>query len=197
MPFRAYNDPMNDLKNRVALVTGASRGIGAGIAVALAKVGADVAVNYRQRVDAAKSIRDEITRMGRKAIAVQADVSISSDVKRMVAESEAQLGPIDILVNNAAIAHPRKFEDITEFEWDEMLTVNLKSVFLVTKPLSEGCDNGGGPHHQPVFGRSTNGWCCGSALRCIEGRTHWTHTFLRLILRQSWHHRQRHRSCAD
>jgi 3-oxoacyl-[acyl-carrier protein] reductase len=144
MPFRAYNDPMNDLKNRVALVTGASRGIGAGIAVALAKVGADVAVNYRQRVDAAKSIRDEITRMGRKAIAVPADVSISSAVKRMVAESEAQLGPIDILVNNAAIAHRRKFEDITEFEWDEMLTVNLKSVFLVTKPLSEGCDNRGG-----------------------------------------------------
>lgn len=138
MPFRAYNDPMYDLKNRVALVTGASRGIGAGIAVALARVGADVAVNYRQRVDAAKSIRDDILRMGRKAIAVQADVSISSDVKRMVAESEAQLGPIDILVNNAAIAHPRKFEDITEFAWDEMLTVNLKSVFLVTQAVVGG-----------------------------------------------------------
>jgi 3-oxoacyl-[acyl-carrier protein] reductase len=101
---------MNDLKNRVALVTGASGGIGAGIAVALAKAGADVAVNYRERVDAAKGVRDEITRMRRKAIAVQADVSISTDVKRMVAESEAQLRPIDILVNNAAIAHPRKFE---------------------------------------------------------------------------------------
>jgi 3-oxoacyl-[acyl-carrier protein] reductase len=197
MPFGAYNDPMNDLKNRVALVTGASRGIGAGIAVALAKAGADVAVNYRQRVDAAKSVRDEITRMGRKAIAVQADVSISSEVKRIVAESEAQLGPIDILVNNAAIAHPLKFEDITEFEWDEMLTVNLKSVFLVTQAVIGGMRQRRWGRIINLFGHSTNGWCCGSALRCIEGRTHWTHTFLRLILRQRWHHRQRHRSCAD
>jgi len=76
--------------------------------------------------------------MGRKAIAVQADVSISSDVKRMVAESEAKLGSIDILVTNAAIAHPRKFEDITEFEWDEMLTVNRKSVFLVPHAVIGG-----------------------------------------------------------
>jgi len=66
---------------------------------------------------------------------VQANVSVAADVKRMVAEVEASIGGIDILVNNAAIAHPRKLEDITETEWDEVLTVNLKSVFLVTQAV--------------------------------------------------------------
>jgi 3-oxoacyl-[acyl-carrier protein] reductase len=114
---------MKDLKNRIALVTGGSRGIGA--AIALAKAGADVAVNYRERVDAANAVCGEITGMGRKAIAVQADVSIAADVRRMVAEVKANLGGIDILVNNAAIAHPRKLQEITEAEWDQVLTVNL------------------------------------------------------------------------
>lgn len=138
MPFRSYNDPMKDLKNRVALVTGGSRGIGAGIAMALARAGADIAVNYRERADAAKVVCGEISGMGRKAIAVQADVSVSADVKRMIAQVEAQLGHIDVLVNNAAIAHPRRFEEITEAEWDEILTVNLKSVFLVTQAVIGG-----------------------------------------------------------
>jgi 3-oxoacyl-[acyl-carrier protein] reductase len=129
---------MNDLKNRVALVTGASRGIGAGIALALAKAGADVGVNYLLQSGAAKSVCSEITSLGRKAIPIQADVSDSADVKRMVAEIEAQLGGIDILVNNAAIAHPRKFEEISEQEWDHMLTVNLKSAFLVTQAVIGG-----------------------------------------------------------
>jgi len=129
---------MNDLKNRVALVTGGSRGIGAAVALALVKAGADVAVNYRKRADAANAVCGEITRTGRKAIAVQADVSVAADVKRMIAEVEERLGGIDILVNNAAIAHPRKLEDITETEWDEVLTVNLKSVFLVTQSVVGG-----------------------------------------------------------
>lgn len=129
---------MTNLKNRIALVTGASRGIGAGIAIALAEAGADVAVNYRQRADAAKSVCEEITRMQRRAVAVQADVSVAADVKRMVAEAEAQIGGIDILVNNAAIAHPRKFGEITEAEWDDVLAVNLKSVFLVTQAVIGG-----------------------------------------------------------
>lgn len=129
---------MRDLKNRVALVTGASRGIGAGIALALAQAGADVGVNYRQNADAAAAVCSEIIRTGRKALAIQADVSVSADVKRMVAEIEAHLGGIDILVNNAAIAHPRKLEEITEAEWDEVLTVNLKSVFLVTQAVVGG-----------------------------------------------------------
>jgi len=129
---------MNDLKNRVALVTGGSRGIGAAVALALVKAGADVAVNYRKRADAANAVCGEITGTERKAIAVQADVSVAADVKRMIAEVEERLGGIDILVNNAAIAHPRKLEDITETEWDEVLTVNLKSVFLVTQSVVGG-----------------------------------------------------------
>jgi 3-oxoacyl-[acyl-carrier protein] reductase len=129
---------MKDLKNRVALVTGGSRGIGAAIAIALARAGADVAVNYRERAAAANAVCAEITGTGRKAIAVQADVSVAADVKRMVAEVEAHLGGIDILVNNAGIAHPRKLEEITETEWDEVLTVNLKSVFLVTQAVIGG-----------------------------------------------------------
>ena len=129
---------MENLKGRVALVTGSSRGIGAGIASALAKAGADVAVNYRERVDPANAVYNEIIRMGRNAVVVQADVSIATDVKRMVADVEAKLGGIDVLVNNAAIARPRKLEDITEKEWDEILSVNLKSVFLVTQAVIGG-----------------------------------------------------------
>src|SRR5438270_128884 len=98
----------------------------------------DVAVNYRERADAANAVCSEISGMGRKAIAVQADVSVAADVRRIVAEVEANLGGIDILVNNAAIAHPRKLEEIAETEWDEVLTVNLKSVFLVTQAVVGG-----------------------------------------------------------
>jgi 3-oxoacyl-[acyl-carrier protein] reductase len=124
---------MQGLKTRVVLVTGGSRGIGAAVAIALAKAGADVAVNYRERAAAANGVCHEIAGIGRKAIAVQADVSVSADVRRMIVEVEAHLDGIDILVNNAAIAHPRKLEEITETEWDEVLTINLKSVFLVTQ----------------------------------------------------------------
>jgi 3-oxoacyl-[acyl-carrier protein] reductase len=126
---------MTGLKNRVALVTGSSRGIGAAIAIALARAGADVAVNYREQAQAASAVCDEIVAMGRKAISVQADVSVAAEVKRMVAEVEAQLDAVDILVNNAAIAHPRKLQEISEAEWDEVLAVNLKSVFLVTQAV--------------------------------------------------------------
>jgi 3-oxoacyl-[acyl-carrier protein] reductase len=129
---------MKDLNHRIALVTGGSRGIGAAVAIALARAGADVAVNYRERADAANTVCGEITGVERTAIAVQADVSVAAEVKRMVAEVEAKIGGIDILVNNAAIAHPRNLEDITESEWDEVLTVNLKSVFLVTQAVIGG-----------------------------------------------------------
>src|SRR5215469_658766 len=129
---------MDTLRNRVALVTGASRGIGAGIAMALARAGANVAINYLERADAAHAVCAEIIALGQRAIAVQADVSRSHDVTRMVAGIEKSLGEIDILVNNAAIAKPRKLEDIPEAEWDEILAVNLKSVFLATQAVIGG-----------------------------------------------------------
>jgi 3-oxoacyl-[acyl-carrier protein] reductase len=129
---------MRDLKNRTALVTGASRGIGAGIAVALADAGANVAVNYHYRADEANTICDKITALGQRAFAVRADVSRSVEVNRMIAEVEKHLGAIDILVNNAGIATPRKLEEISETEWDEVLVVNLKSVFLVTQAVVGG-----------------------------------------------------------
>ncbi|HVR25049.1 MAG TPA: SDR family NAD(P)-dependent oxidoreductase [Candidatus Polarisedimenticolia bacterium] len=126
---------MKALNDRVALVTGGSRGIGAAVAIALAGAGADVVVNYRERADAANAVCGEIKKIGKKAMAVRADVSAAADVRRMIAEVEARLGGIDILVNNAAIAHPRKLEEITGAEWDEVLAVNLKSVFLVTQAV--------------------------------------------------------------
>jgi 3-oxoacyl-[acyl-carrier protein] reductase len=129
---------MNDLNNRVALVTGASRGIGAGIAIALAGAGSDVAVNYREQRAAAESVCAKIASLGRKAIPVQADVSRAQEITRMTREVESSLGAVDILVNNAAIAQPRPFEEITETEWDEILSVNLKSVFLVTQGVIAG-----------------------------------------------------------
>lgn len=88
---------MSDLTNKVALVTGASRGIGKAIAIALAAAGADVAVNYRSRQNEAEETRAQIQKLGRRAIAVQADVSLAADVARLVAAVEAQLGPVAIL----------------------------------------------------------------------------------------------------
>jgi 3-oxoacyl-[acyl-carrier protein] reductase len=129
---------MQDLSNRVALVTGASRGIGAAIALALARAGADVAVNYHRQAQAADAVCRDIGSLGRKALAVQANVSLAAEVKRMVAEVEQRLGQVEILVNNAGISRPQKLEDITESDWDELLTANLKSVFLVTQAVVAG-----------------------------------------------------------
>ncbi len=124
-----------DLTDKVALVTGASRGIGKAIAVALARAGADVAVNYRSREQAAKETCAEIEKLGRRTIAVAADVSVAADVTRLVTTTEAELGPVGILVNNAGVTRPQLIDEITEKDWDEILAVNLKSMFLVTQAV--------------------------------------------------------------
>jgi 3-oxoacyl-[acyl-carrier protein] reductase len=126
---------VDDLTNRVALVTGGSRGIGAAVAVALAQAGCDVAVNYRNRDREAETICEEIRGAGRRAIAVQADVSQSAAVRDMAARVQHELGAISILVNNAGIARQQKIEQITEADWDELIAVNLKSSFLVTQAV--------------------------------------------------------------
>ncbi len=124
-----------DLNGRVALVTGASRGIGRAIAIALAEAGASVAVNYRERVAEALSVVTDIQAMGRRAVAVRADVSVSAEVTDMVARVTAELGPIDVLVNNAGVAIIRGIDDLTEEEFDTTIAVNLKSAFLCTKAV--------------------------------------------------------------
>ena len=123
------------LAGKVALVTGASRGIGKAAALVLAKVGATVAVNYKTHAAEAEAVRVEIENQGGRAVALQADVSVAVEVHRMVREVEHRLGPVAILVNNAGIARPQPLDQITEQDWDEVLAVNLKSVFLVTQAV--------------------------------------------------------------
>ena len=129
---------MDDLAGKVALVTGASRGIGAASAVALAKAGCDVAVNYRARGDEAEAVCEQVQAAGRRAFAVCADVSRTKEAQKMAALIVSELGPVSILVNNAGIARVQKVEDITEEDWDEIVDVNLKSTFMVTQAVLPG-----------------------------------------------------------
>jgi 3-oxoacyl-[acyl-carrier protein] reductase len=115
-----------DLGKHVALVTGASRGIGAAIALSLAEAGAAVAVNYRERADDAEAVVARIEAAGGRAVAVAADVSQAAAVKAMVEQVAASLGPIDILVNNAGVAMVRGIDDLTEDDLDRTNAVNLK-----------------------------------------------------------------------
>ena len=127
-----------DLTGHVALVTGASRGIGAAIAVALAEAGAAVAINYRERADDAEMVVRKIEGMGGGAIAIAADVSQAAAVATMVDQAASALGPIDILVNNAGLAIVRGIDDLTESDFDVTIAVNLKSAFLCTQAVLPG-----------------------------------------------------------
>lgn len=126
---------MDTLAGRVALVTGSSRGIGRSIALALAAAGADVAVNFLTRTADAGAVATEIEQLGRRAMAIQADVLSPSQIASLVRSVETRLGPIDILVNNAGIARPQRIDAITEQDWDETVDANLKSCFLVTQAV--------------------------------------------------------------
>lgn len=123
------------LEGRVALVTGGSRGIGREIALILAQAGADVAVNYHARREDAEEVRRQIEGMGRGCVVVGADVGSADEVKRMVDTVHEALGPVDILVNNAGITRPQPLDVISEKDWDDVVTVNLKSCFLVTQAV--------------------------------------------------------------
>jgi 3-oxoacyl-[acyl-carrier protein] reductase len=124
-----------DLSAHVALVTGASRGIGAAVALTLAELGAAVAVNYRERADDAEAIVARIKAGGGRAIAVAADVSQAASVAGLVEKITSALGPIDILVNNAGVAIVRGVDDLTEDDFDRTIAVNLKSAFLCTQAV--------------------------------------------------------------
>jgi 3-oxoacyl-[acyl-carrier protein] reductase len=129
---------MAALKGRVALVTGGSRGIGRAIAISLADAGAAVAVNYLNKAAEAKAVVEAIRRQGGRAMSVGADVSQANAVKGLVAGVERELGPIDVLVNNAGIGLVRTVDDLTEEDFDITIAVNLKSVFLCTQAVLPG-----------------------------------------------------------
>lgn len=122
-----------DLTGRLALVTGASKGIGQATAIALARAGADVVINYKSNPAGAEATRQQVAALGRRALAVQADVSVNAQVRAMVERAGNELGAPEILINNAGWARQQAFDEITEEDWDAILAVNLKSAFLVTR----------------------------------------------------------------
>jgi 3-oxoacyl-[acyl-carrier protein] reductase len=124
-----------NLDGRIALVTGGSRGIGAAIALVLAEAGAAVAINYRERAVDAERIAAAVTAVGPRAVTVAADVSNGEAVVSMIRTVTETLGPIDILINNAGIALIRGIDDLTEADFDQTISVNLKSAFLCTQAV--------------------------------------------------------------
>lgn len=124
---------MFDLTGHVALVTGASRGIGRAIASSLAGAGASVAINYNQSPDQARSLQAELEETGGKVILTQGDVREPSDADRIVQETVNSFGKLDILVNNAGFNRDTLILRMSVEDWDEVMALNLRAVFLVTK----------------------------------------------------------------
>jgi 3-oxoacyl-[acyl-carrier protein] reductase len=126
----------NRLAGKVAIVTGASRGIGKSIALRFAGEGAKVVVNYRNRAAEADAVVADIRSAGGDAIAVAADVSSSTDVRRLVDETMARYGRVDVLVNDAGVMVAKSLFDTTEDDWDQTIDVNLKGAYLCSKAVA-------------------------------------------------------------
>ena len=126
-----------NLTGKVALVTGASRGIGQAAAIELAKAGADIIVNFIGNEAVAQETVEAIEALGRKAIKIKANVGDADDVQAMVDEAHAIFGHIDILVNNAGITRDGLLIRMKDSDWDEVLNINLKGVYLVTKAVAK------------------------------------------------------------
>lgn len=120
---------MNDLNNKVVLITGASRGIGAAIAIQAARHGASVIVNYAGSQEAAEKVVGQITQNGGKAMAIQADVSNTADVKALFDKAIDHFGKIDVLVNNAGIMLTKPIKDTTDEDFNRQFEVNVKGTF--------------------------------------------------------------------
>jgi 3-oxoacyl-[acyl-carrier protein] reductase len=131
------------LEGKTALVTGASRGIGAAIAKRLAAEGAKVAITYARGADSAASVIKAIESAGGKAIAIQADATDPKAVRAAIDKAVSSLGKLDILVNNAGTAIPKKFEETTLEEIDQVINLNIRGVFLTTQAALKQMNNGG------------------------------------------------------
>ncbi|HEY6085067.1 MAG TPA: glucose 1-dehydrogenase [Nitrospira sp.] len=134
---------MKALAEKVAIVTGASRGIGRGIAERLAKDGATIVVNYTKNADEAKKVVSGIVENGGKALSIQADVSKVTDIKRLFQETQKAFGRLDILVNNAGIFWAKPMSDVSEDEYDHMFAVNTKGQFFAMQEATKYMADGG------------------------------------------------------
>ncbi len=129
---------MSELTGKIALVTGGSRGIGRAIALALAEAGCDVAVNYLNSREQANEVVKQIAALGHKAIAIQADVSKDEEVRRLISDVDAQLGQVDILINNAGINPIKPLDELGLDDWNQVISANLTSAFLVAQAVVPG-----------------------------------------------------------
>ncbi|HTT70257.1 MAG TPA: SDR family NAD(P)-dependent oxidoreductase [Anaeromyxobacteraceae bacterium] len=123
------------LRDRVALVTGGNRGIGRATALALGRAGAHVAVHCREHQEEAEQVADALRALGRRAAVVRADLASADAAGPLLASVHALLGPVEILVNNAGVATPRRLEEVDLALWEETLAVNLRSAFLVSQAV--------------------------------------------------------------
>ncbi|HYQ91258.1 MAG TPA: SDR family NAD(P)-dependent oxidoreductase, partial [Candidatus Competibacteraceae bacterium] len=126
---------MGKLDNKVALVTGGSRGIGKAISLLLAKEGAKIGLNYNRSANEANAVADEIKALGSEAFVVQADVSDAASARNLVKQVLEHFGTIDILVNNAGITRDMFFKKLTDEAWHEVIRTNLDSVYYVTSAV--------------------------------------------------------------
>lgn len=134
---------MNTLKNKIAIVTGASKGIGASVAKTLAGAGATVVVNYAGSKDAAEQVVSDITSGGGTAVAIQGDVSKAGDVKNLFAQTISRFGRVDILVNNAGVMITKLIAETTDEEFDKQFNTNVKGVFnALREAATHLADNG-------------------------------------------------------
>lgn len=147
-----------DLTGKIALVTGGSRGIGRGVALGLARQGADVAIVYRSAKEQADEVVGQITQLGRRAWAYQKDLAETAELEALVETVWRDTGKINILVNNAGLAYSERFNEITSDHWRRVMAVNLDAVFFLTRYVAERMIANG------IKGRiinmsSTNGFC--------------------------------------
>ena len=161
------------LKGKVAIITGASRGIGKGIAEVFAEEGADVAVNYVASADAAEEVAAWIRGKGRRAITVKADVAKRAEVEAMMDKTWKELGPVDVLVNNAGIETIVPFLELTDEQWTRLVDVNLRGDWLCSQVFCK---------RAVAEGRKGNIVMIGSiqAAKVLPGRTHYAPTKLGL-----------------
>lgn len=128
---------MGKLEGKTAIVTGGTRGVGRAVALAFAKEGADVAINYTRSEDAALVVVDEIAKMGKKGLSFKVDVADNGQVKEMVDKVAETLGHVDILVNNAGISQPAMLYKMSEEQWDRVIDVHLKGSFNAIQAVSK------------------------------------------------------------